>query len=359
MAPRVLHFCEDQIAWECLEFEASEGRPRGIPNYQLLPSGMVQEIRLKGMKPDVDGKELRELRLRGYPEPDRHIEQDIYAFEIWRRIIEAYSVTVVSKPQDKLVALSGIAKWMAQQIATDHEPAEYVAGLWRKYLASQLLWKVDPVYRHVDSTFQNLGERPERYRAPSFSWASLDADKGNGIVYGDVTDRDLFITVDDVQIKLKSNENEYGIVEKGHIVLWGKLRKIKLSHKEKERGRFCWRLVNRGKELEEEEHTNVYLDCPNNDDNVFDMDNTYCLPAAKSERWETEESKYIICLLLQAAGGFEDGTFRRIGLTKLSPWGDKQARNLETGILKSYESDIAMPCRDYDPETGMHKIVLI
>jgi Heterokaryon incompatibility protein (HET) len=358
ISPRILHFCYDQIAWECSEFDAAEGRPRGIPNYQLMADGMVQEIRLKGLSPKVNGKELRQLRLRGCREPDNHIIEDIYTFEIWKRIIEAYSRTAITNSQDKLIALSGIAKRIARQIGTDQKPEEYVAGLWRKHLSSQLLWKVDPVYRHVDSTFHNPAKRSDTYRAPTFSWASLDADKGKGIIYGDVTDRDLFIKIDDVQITLKSNENKYGQIDKGHIVLWGKLRKIRLSYKEKERGRFCWRLVDRTKELDDEEHSNVYLDCPNHD-KVLDMDNTYCLPAAKGERTEVEESKYIICLLLQAAEGFEDGTFKRIGLTKLSPWGDKLARNLETGILKSYDSDIDLPHRHYDLETGMHQIVLI
>jgi hypothetical protein len=35
MAPRVLHFCHDQIAWECCGFDAAEGQPEGMPNFQL------------------------------------------------------------------------------------------------------------------------------------------------------------------------------------------------------------------------------------------------------------------------------------------------------------------------------------
>jgi hypothetical protein len=42
-----------------------------------------------------------------------------------------------------------------------------------------------------------------------------------------------------------------------------KLRKIKLY--ENDNGRFAWRLDGRDPEIDQEEHTNVYLDCPTAD----------------------------------------------------------------------------------------------
>ena len=62
MAPRVLHFCRDQIAWECSEFDAAEGQPQGMPNFQLTSYGVVEETRLKGLVPATDGKRLRQIR---------------------------------------------------------------------------------------------------------------------------------------------------------------------------------------------------------------------------------------------------------------------------------------------------------
>jgi hypothetical protein len=351
MAPRVLHFCYDQIAWECSEFDAAEGRPRGVPNFQLNMDGMVQERRLKGINPKTNGKELRRLRLNGVDEPDPHLIPEIYAFEIWRRIVEVYSKTAITVPNDKLIALSRMAKWMSRQLGTGHSSDTYIAGLWRKHLESQLLWRVEPVFREVDGSFETLSTRPPRYRAPSFSWASIDSEKENGIVYGEVTDQDIFIRIQHVQIDLESQESKYGLVIGGHIILWGKLRRAKLFKKDK--GRFSWRLVGR-EELDSEEHTNVYLDCPDEDD-VFETDDVYCLPAAMGERDQTKESKYLICLLLQLVHG-EKATFRRIGLTKLSPWADKLARHQ---LLDSFESDVDIPHDDYDAETGTHGFYLI
>jgi len=352
LAPRVLHFCYDQIAWECSEFDAAEGLPRDIPNFQLNSAGVVEEGRLKGLKPDSDGRALRTVRLQGYNDPDAHLGSEIYAFELWKRIVEVYSKMALTNSGDKLIALSGIAKLMATKIGSESEPAEYVAGLWGKHLASQLLWRVEPVFREVDHCFEHFSCRPDdTYRAPSFSWASIDADRGNGIVYGEVTDRDLHIEVVDVGISLKVPENKFGIINGAHVTVRGKLRKIYLYKKDK--GRFSWRLEERGG-LEREEHSNVYLDCPKQQ--VFESDDMYCLPAAEGERTAPAGSKYLICLLLELQHDYEYPTFKRIGLTKLSPWTDKLTMQ---GILNVLESDIALPHQGYDEETGQHTIKIV
>ena len=106
--------------------------------------------------------------------------------------------------------------------------------------------------------------------------------------------------------------------------------------------------------MDQEEHTNVYLDCPAADGpDIFDSEWTYCLPAAKGERTANTESKYLICLLLLKVG--EPNVFRRIGLTKLSLWADKVTRS---EILEVYPSDVSMPHDGWD-ELGRHRIRII
>lgn len=271
----------------------------------------------------------------------------------------------LARPEDKLVALSGMARLMARKIGTpDNSPDQYVAGLWRTHLESQLLWKVEPVFREIDEVFDHVSTapHPDKYRAPSFSWAAIDAEKGNGITYAEVTNQDLFIKIDQVSITPKTQDNKYGMITAGHIYIWGKLRKATLIQKPK--GRFGWNLNGRG-ELDNEEHTNVYLDCLARDsDSIFGRDaDIYVLPAAQGERTASLESKYVICLILQLVRGrdiegFSGGehAFRRIGLTKLSPWADHLTAH---GILEPFESDIGMPHQDYDSKTGMHRILII
>ncbi|KAF2794773.1 hypothetical protein K505DRAFT_241443 [Melanomma pulvis-pyrius CBS 109.77] len=327
-----------------------------MPNFQLTSDGIVEGSRVKGLDIRTDGIRLRGIRLQGYADPDAHLQSEIYALELWRRIVEVYSRTAITNPDDKLIALSGMARWMAHRIGTPDDPAPYVAGLWRTHLASQLLWKIEPVYRAIDSVFVHASTAPDGYRAPSFSWAAVDADKGHGITYAEVTDRDLFIEVEDVSITPTSTANEYGMISTGHIYLRGKLRKAALSPKPK--GRFGWKLVDR-EELDLEEHTNVYLDCPARESNsIFGPDaGIFVLPAAKGERTALMESKYTICLLLQLVKRHESGpAYKRIGLTKLSPWADSGTADK---ILDVFQSDIDMPHQGYDPETGMHRILII
>lgn len=191
----------------------------------------------KGARPDVHGREPRNIRLQGKPEPDGHLVGDgLYELEIWSRIVEDYSKLGLTKAKDKLVALSGIAAYMATGvIGTEAQPASYYAGLWEKHLASQLLWRIEPSFRHSDRSFQHLSRRPRGddgeliYRAPSFSWASVDAQFGRGVTYGEITDQELFIHVDAVYMQLKEDQNLYGELSSGHILLWGHLRKVKLQ----------------------------------------------------------------------------------------------------------------------------------
>ncbi|RMZ68292.1 heterokaryon incompatibility [Pyrenophora seminiperda CCB06] len=371
MASRVLHFCRDQVAWECGEFDAAEEQPQGMQNLQLTADGIVEESsRLKGLNVHVDGKRLRRIRLKECDDPDLHLQPQIYAFELWRRIVEVYSRTAITNPTDKLIALSGLARWMASRIGTADEPVAYVAGLWKLHLASQLLWRVEPVFREVDGTFEHPSTAPDVYRAPSFSWASIDAERGHGITYADTTDQDLFIKVESVSVTPRPESDEYGILNSAHLILHGKLRRAHLYPlgAAKGKGRFGWRFLGRGEALDNEEHTNVYLDCPARDalpeehrDGIFGLDKgVYVVPAAKGERTASEKSKYVTCLLLQLVRGNEPGpAFRRIGLTKLSPWADSVALH-DYKMLDVYGSDVDMPhYQGYDAETGMHRILIV
>jgi hypothetical protein len=76
----------------------------------------------------------------------------------WRALVEAYSGCKLTFEKDKLIAISGIARMMEDDI-----DCEYLAGMWRKDLEHQLLWKVTKPMKNA------------RHRRPSWSWVSLDA----------------------------------------------------------------------------------------------------------------------------------------------------------------------------------------
>ena len=82
---------------------------------------------------------------------------------VWERAVEAYSQGKLTYGTDKLIALSGIAKWYQRKTGDS-----YLAGIWAASLAQHLAWQtlsqegVDG--KHV--------QKPSTYQAPSWSWAS-------------------------------------------------------------------------------------------------------------------------------------------------------------------------------------------
>jgi len=93
----------------------------------------------------------------------------------WRLVVERYSSRKLTKPSDKLIALSALARDVAKTLPGPR-PSSYLAGLWRLRLESELRWEmIDPSQ-----------PRPP-YRVPSWSWASVDSK----VCPGDRTDKQL------------------------------------------------------------------------------------------------------------------------------------------------------------------------
>lgn len=144
LSPRVLHFGKEQIFWECRNSIASETLP--VPHKCNWDLG--EEIHFK-----------RQILSNSEQPRD-------YKFDRWQDIISRYMGCILTKPEDKLIAISGIAKAFSS-VAED----EYLAGLWRKTLHLQLLWSVESCMQ--ENGLQSV--KPHPYRAPSWSWASVDA----------------------------------------------------------------------------------------------------------------------------------------------------------------------------------------
>lgn len=79
----------------------------------------------------------------------------------WMGVVRAYTTMQLTRTEDRLVALSGIA-----QKVQELDGSEYLAGIWIKPLPLGLLWK---------SVKESLSyQRPSRYQAPTWSWASIE-----------------------------------------------------------------------------------------------------------------------------------------------------------------------------------------
>jgi len=131
------------------------------------------------------------------------------AYKIWKMLVVKYSRLSLTIETDKLVAIGGLAGYF-NEVFSD----VYLAGMWRSTLLDDLLWYANPE--------RVPGRRPSIYRAPSWSWASLDG----AIMYTESRksdNTDLLATVASVNIVPVSEGNETGQIRGGSIHLRGKL----------------------------------------------------------------------------------------------------------------------------------------
>lgn len=90
-------------------------------------------------------------------------QQPLSGWRYWNDLMLDYCNRKMSHACDRLLALSAIAADFQEQ-----EPKNrYLAGLWKEHLPGSLFW-----------FFYGTGEsrRPPNYRAPSWSWASIDTE---------------------------------------------------------------------------------------------------------------------------------------------------------------------------------------
>jgi hypothetical protein len=158
LSPRTLHYGSDQLHWECRQTIKSEA---GDPPYYLRLNQSEDESYHDGWLNKVSSDLMPEPQGHGetaYSEDEN--EDGIGYQDGWYRLVEAYTERELSFGHDKLPALSGLASAYGHR-----HKGTYVAGLWSQDLVFGLLWYA--------KTNQPL-RRPIRYRAPSWSWASVD-----------------------------------------------------------------------------------------------------------------------------------------------------------------------------------------
>ena len=286
LSPRNLHFGTDQVFWECNEHSACEFYPSGFPSSILTTKS-------KRMNPSVDGPLLREAAILP-PDPS------LNAYTVWTSIVYMYTYGRLSRESDKLVAISGLAATLQTCIG-----GEYLAGLWKKHLAGQLLWCVGAT---VQST------RPQSYVAPSWSWASVIGHIGGAgaVYYAD--ERDISIMILETNVDLVSS-SPFGQVKGGYIKLKGRLARAAVRHDAT--SYYDGKLA-------------LYVDClvgvdimVRRDIHVSDdqwiyneyHDNLYCLPISSSSDTSLRIGGEVSQrgLLLQPTGGDVVGEFSRFG----------------------------------------------
>lgn len=137
MATRRLIFSADELQWVCnTNIDCECGILPYRPSYQSL------------LLPYAD--DMRQAVASGGPSLQI----------VWRKAVCDYTDRTLTHADDKLPAFSGLASWFGARVRS-----QYLAGLWKDSILQDLAWTVS------ESSYQAL---PSDYRAPSFSWASVN-----------------------------------------------------------------------------------------------------------------------------------------------------------------------------------------
>jgi hypothetical protein len=190
LSRRLIHFGQNEISWECLEKSACEcyssdetfqptDDPLGYTGLNLPK--IDHQSALKGGLPKI--------RFR------------------WRRIIEEYSDLNISFGSDKLPALSGITS----QIFSPYNIA-YLAGLMQTDFINQLTW-------YVSSYPSKVTFRPKDWRAPTWSWASVDSPVHYFDNFYTLELTRVSAEVLEVAVQPKYDNFPYGEVKSGLLIL--------------------------------------------------------------------------------------------------------------------------------------------
>ncbi len=193
MGPRILHYCTDQMYYECKQEFLSEDGFREPRRYCDLFEPAASAVVCRQSQHSAD-------------------------HGLWYYLLWAYGTRRLSEPSDKLPAMSGLARMFESRIQ-----ASYVAGLWSNALVEGLAWQ------GLLSTKDPATPTSQAYIAPSWSWASFDgiAAAGTGKDWSDIA------TVLDYHVELKTS-NPYGELKGGWIRIRAPLVPVSLSDEPEE-----------------------------------------------------------------------------------------------------------------------------
>jgi hypothetical protein len=218
MSPRMLSFGNDRIHWQCRERVLNEYLPHGLPG-----SGDMYDVHAR---PPFT---LAATVLRGKPPSTLTKEELTSLYDSWYLLINYYSETELTYPKkDKLAAIAAVAKRYGRILT-----GIYCAGIFlepSRFMG--LLWRYDTIVVNAKSKLFGLlsvtldGERSSEYRAPTWSWASVDG----RVRFGLLPPAELksswklwhdLLKVEDISVELKEPSNPYGQVRYAEITISG------------------------------------------------------------------------------------------------------------------------------------------
>jgi hypothetical protein len=184
LSQRVIQYTSEELIWEC-------------------GTRTICECGLEEYWASVDEEKKPFSIVKSYKKGRTNLPTRGFLTATWHKIISRYSSLNLTYPSDKLPAFSGIASFFV-------DPDKYFAGLREDHISIDLDWY---------AVSCGGGERVRPYRAPSWSWASMDGITAtNAIVEGE--EHIPLVSLVEASCTTEGRDS-FGKVLAGHLLLEG------------------------------------------------------------------------------------------------------------------------------------------
>ena len=167
LAKRSIVYSKTQLHWICRSQEASEMFSKSVPDLREGPELLAHSLEprslqcLKGM---IASRDPIYFHHWSYGHNPNTSPMEDFWFS-WRSIVLDYTSRHLTLEKDKLAVIAGVAS-----IIQSKTQVQYVAGMWnyRFFIEYELCWRVS------ERADNRQPFRPSGYRAPTWSWASVE-----------------------------------------------------------------------------------------------------------------------------------------------------------------------------------------
>lgn len=223
LSPRVLHFCNGELVYECMRgpvcsccsvrtlSHGDYGRKNPVWSMNAKKDSNLSKLRsLLGYNSAATNDSSTTQSVSKSPPEEPH-------FSEWRQMLMNYSDLFLTFEKDRFPAISGLARCFSSKFNTT-----YTAGLWVENLRNDLLWAMP--HR----------SKPEKRRlgagAPTWSWANCGS---NTTTYMCETGAHLYFTVVAVDCVPISEHDPFGQLKSATLTLRGSLIPLVLERSKK------------------------------------------------------------------------------------------------------------------------------
>ena len=233
LSRRTLFFGEKQMLWQCeetVDTEDGEGHiDRGYRIENILETALPPSVNSQcSSSPSALHSEPSETDVRTARSSLKWTLHH-HNYTDWYAMVAKYSKCDITRGSDRLPALSGVAAVLAE--AYDDS---YCAGLWPRGMVEGLAWSKSLDHLVGDpSPSTVLLTKPAEYRAPSWSWASVDGvvdfwffQRGNS---HDIRRCEKLAHLRDYHV-VPRGENPYGEVQAGWLRIEAPVQPIERLH---------------------------------------------------------------------------------------------------------------------------------